>query len=184
MTVKRKLQRGFTLIELMIVVAIIGILAAIGLPAYQDYIAKSQVGRAIAETGALKTKVESCLADGRNSTNPTLGPTVCSLADLQASTNFTGAAPGDAPTPPPAGAGYPAVVIATTGQARITATFGNSAAAALAGATPLNVQWTRATSANGGAWTCNVGPAASTAAVARFAPTSCPSIGTLPTVTP
>ena len=58
-------QKGFTLIELMIVVAIIGILAAIAIPQYQNYIAKSQVSRVMGELGGLKTAVETCYLDGK-----------------------------------------------------------------------------------------------------------------------
>ena len=178
MNVKRKLQKGFTLIELMIVVAIIGILAAIGLPAYQDYIAKSQVGRAIAETGALKTKIETCLADGRNTIATPVAATVCSLADLQASSIFTGGAQGDAtPLTGTVTTGYPQIVItAATGAVTIIGTFGNSAADALELPAALTVRWTRATSANGGGWTCNVVGVAVDAARARFAPPSCPAV--------
>src|SRR5699024_8031143 len=60
----KKAQQGFTLIELMIVVAIIGILAAIAIPQYQNYIAKSQVSRVMAETGALRTAIETCMMEG------------------------------------------------------------------------------------------------------------------------
>lgn len=54
---KAQLQKGFTLIELMIVVAIIGILAAIALPAYQDYTARSQVSEALSLAGGARTAV-------------------------------------------------------------------------------------------------------------------------------
>ena len=57
------MQKGFTLIELMIVVAIIGILAAIAIPAYQDYITRGQVSEAVTLGGGLKSPLAEYGAD-------------------------------------------------------------------------------------------------------------------------
>ena len=62
----KTLQRGFTLIELMIVVAIIGILAAIAVPAYQDYTIRARVSESASLSGAVKTAVELAYSDGYN----------------------------------------------------------------------------------------------------------------------
>ncbi len=62
---KRNLQKGFTLIELMIVVAIIGILAAVALPAYQDYTVRAKVTEGLSLAGSAKVAVAENAANGQ-----------------------------------------------------------------------------------------------------------------------
>ncbi|MBM3117636.1 pilin [Jeongeupia naejangsanensis] len=59
----KKMQQGFTLIELMIVVAIIGILAAVAIPSYQNYTKKAKFTEVMQSTQAIKTAVELCIND-------------------------------------------------------------------------------------------------------------------------
>ncbi|MDP2144261.1 MAG: prepilin-type N-terminal cleavage/methylation domain-containing protein [Gallionella sp.] len=69
----KNVQKGFTLIELMIVVAIIGILAAVAIPAYSDYTKKAKATELVQGTSALKSAVEVCVQDINSLTGCTGG---------------------------------------------------------------------------------------------------------------
>jgi type IV pilus assembly protein PilA len=146
MMMQRKTQQGFTLIELMIVVAIIGILAAVAIPQYQDYVARTQAARAMSEAGALKAKVERCILDGNLSVEDASESTTACDPEATGSSILTGDSQGGVTIP--SGTGVPQVTIAEDGGATIVATFGNGAAADLKEDT---VTWTRTVN---GAWGC------------------------------
>lgn len=143
---KKSMQKGFTLIELMIVVAIIAILAAIALPAYQDYVAKSQVTGALAEITPGKVQAETLIAEGGTATTAT------ELGLASAASERCSAAP--------------TVSVADTGAASISCAIDGNAQ--VKGQT---ITWTRAADDQStgvtGEWTC------ATTVAAKLRPATC-----------
>ena len=82
---KKQMQQGFTLIELMIVVAIIGILAAVALPAYQDYTTRAKMSEVIGFAASAKTAVTECIQND----NSTAGCNSNSAVGMDAAANIT-----------------------------------------------------------------------------------------------
>lgn len=156
MTTNKKsagLQAGFTLIELMIVVAIVGILSAIALPAYQGYIARAQVTSALTELNVAKTNIDEKMVQEITAAEATAmtGATAASLAliGLPAASSERCSAFN--------------AVVATDGTATISCTMSGSAT--IEGAI---IKWTRASN---GLWTCATGVSV---ANAKLAPKHCP----------
>lgn len=138
-------NKGFTLIELMIVVAIIGILAAVAIPAYSDYTARAQVSEAMALTTASKTSIAEYISD-----NNSLPVSVTSLGSTDSGKYVrTITLSGTAPT---------VTISATmkgTGQANTKI---------------VNSVFAMQTSDNGKTWNCNV---ASTTIASSLLPAAC-----------
>ena len=81
----KSVQQGFTLIELMIVIAIIGILAAIAIPAYQNYTIRAQVSEGLSLAGGIETAFDECYAN-----HGTAAGSCATLADLGINNAITG----------------------------------------------------------------------------------------------
>lgn len=138
-------NKGFTLIELMIAVAIIGILAAIALPVYQDFIARSQMGRAHAELAVYRTAVEELVNKGQSGfTNTQIGYVQSSLV-----------LSGDVAS------------FAADGSGVLAVTIGGTASPMVAGSRLL----IRRTS--DGSWSCEVDSAGAGNWKASFTPAEC-----------
>ena len=152
---KKQLQKGFTLIELMIVVAIIGILAAIALPAYQDYIARTQAAESVVLLDGAKVSIETAVAD-----DATAFP--ANAADLGADLGVKLAGTyGTISAATPDGA---------SGAGNVVYTFAANTNPQVAGET---VEYVRTIDANGiGDWACNA-TAVGGSLPAKLAPKGC-----------
>ena len=147
MMMTKKIQKGFTLIELMIVVAIIGILAAVAIPAYQDYTLRARVTEGLNLASAGKTAVSEYFA-----TNGVL-PKSNASAGMAASTSIVGNA-------------VKSVAISTNGV--LTITYSQPAGSALAGKTLLLTP----TTLNGAIkWSCT--NTATATVLNRYRPSTC-----------
>ena len=120
---KKSVQRGFTLIELMIVVAIIGILAAVAIPQYSNYTNRANASSSVAELAAYKTAVADCAA----SLGYAAGVTITGCGNADATTAAANGVPVSQTTVNlPTGAAVSATTGAITGTSKATDSAGSA----------------------------------------------------------
>lgn len=144
----KKAQQGFTLIELMIVVAIIGILAAIAIPAYQDYITRSKVTELVTAADACKTSVSEYY-QATNAFPPDLATSGCATVATQYIASID--------------------VTANTGVITVAAKTGANALPAAAAGNLVLTPTVNASNASVIDWTCVTG----TSIPKKFLPATC-----------
>lgn len=139
---------GFTLVELMITVAIIGVLASVAIPQYQNYIARTQAARVMEEAGSIRSTIEICLLHGHTTIGALNGQ--CDPG-ATGSNLITGGIQGAGVLAPDTG--VPQISIdEVSNTALITATFGNIALSPLTEGGANQLIWMRDAD---GTWSCS-----------------------------